>query len=301
MDAVKRYSNHTSLWIVAIGLLLIVPTVWGQDAGDPPAGGNNQADAAQAAVDASDEDASMMALILRSGWTGLGFMAVLGLFSLVAVTIAIERLVNTRRGVIVPTTFVGELKAVTSRDDAEADSLIQLCSKSAAPISNILKAGLLRCGRTLTEVEKTMEDATAREMASLRGGIRPLSVIGTVAPLVGLLGTVLGMILAFRTASQAGLGKGELMAQGIYMALLTTAAGLTIAIPCLILAAFFNSKVEKLFREVDEHLMETFPCFARMEKVSTPASQPIAARDASNDKDIKATESSEIEAAVGAT
>ena len=110
-----------------------------------------------------------------------------------------------------------------------------------------------------------MEDAAAREMATIRGRIRPLSVIGSISPLVGLLGTVLGMIMAFRTASEAGLGKGELMAQGIYMALLTTAAGLTIAIPALLLAAFFNAKVEKLFREIDEQLIETIPTIATAE------------------------------------
>jgi biopolymer transport protein ExbB len=111
-----------------------------------------------------------------------------------------------------------------------------------------------------------LHHAAAREMAALRCGVRPLSVVGTIAPLVGLLGTVLGMIVAFRTASQAGLGKGELMAQGIYMALLTTAAGLTIAIPALLLAALFNARIEKYFREIDEHLMRTMPCFARMEE-----------------------------------
>jgi biopolymer transport protein ExbB len=74
------------------------------------------------------------------------------------------------------------------------------------------------------------------------------------------------MIIAFRTASQAGLGKGEMMAQGIYMALLTTAAGLSIAIPCLLLSAVFSSKVDKFFREIDESMMDTMPSFARMER-----------------------------------
>ena len=118
-------------------------------------------------------------------------------------------------------------------------------------------------------------------MAALRGGIRPLNVIGNVAPLVGLLGTVLGMIMAFRTASQAGLGKGELMAQGIYMALLTTAAGLTIAIPALLLAALLNAKVEKFFREIDEHLIETMPSFARMEAAVSLEVTPADAADSS--------------------
>ena len=86
------------------------------------------------------------------------------------------------------------------------------------------------------------------------------------------------MIIAFHTASQAGLGKAELLAKGIYMALLTTAAGLTIAIPAMLLAAFFNGKAEKFFRQTDEHLMEVLPCLANLET-------PAIAESAANPKD----------------
>ena len=132
-------------------------------------------------------------------------------------------------------------------------------------VSNVLKAGVLRAGRPLPEVEKAMEDAAARETAAMRSRNRPLNVVGSVAPLVGLLGTVVGMIFAFRVSSQAGLGKAELLAEGIYLALMTTAAGLTIAIPCLLLVAWFNAMVERYMREMDENLLEVMPSFTRME------------------------------------
>ena len=73
------------------------------------------------------------------------------------------------------------------------------------------------------------------------------------------------MIFAFMISSQEGLGKAELLAQGIYMALITTAAGLTIAIPSLLFSAWFNASVERFMRDVDEALLETMPAFARME------------------------------------
>ena len=73
------------------------------------------------------------------------------------------------------------------------------------------------------------------------------------------------MIFAFRVSSQAGLGKAELLAEGIYLALMTTAAGLTIAIPCLLLVAWFNAMVERYMREMDENLLEVMPSFTRME------------------------------------
>jgi biopolymer transport protein ExbB len=112
-----------------------------------------------------------------------------------------------------------------------------------------------------------MEDAAAREMAELRGRVRPLTIMGNIAPLVGLQGTVVGMIQAFYTASAGGLGgQGESLAQGIYLALLTTAAGLAIAIPSLLLAAFYNARIERVFREIDLHLTEVLPSFWSPEK-----------------------------------
>jgi biopolymer transport protein ExbB len=91
-------------------------------------------------------------------------------------------------------------------------------------------------------------------------------VLSSVGPLVGLLGTAVGMILVFRTASQVGPGKAELLAEGIYLKLETTVAGLIVAIPSVLFAAFFNSRSEKFLRRIDEHLMQTIPCFIRMEK-----------------------------------
>ena len=224
--------------------------------------------AKQATTADSSVNDSIMQMVLNSGATGLSFLIVLILFSLAAVTVGLERAVNTRRDRILPGDFLTDLRALLERGDTKPDEFIQLCEKRPSPIANILQAGLLRRGRPVPEVEKSMEDAAAREMAEIRGGIKPLAIVGNIAPLVGLLGTVLGMIIAFRTASQEGLGRGELMAQGIYMALLTTAAGLSIAIPCLLLAALYYARVEKHFRAIDTSLMETMPCFARMEQQS---------------------------------
>ncbi|MCH2398299.1 MAG: MotA/TolQ/ExbB proton channel family protein, partial [Pirellulales bacterium] len=92
-----------------------------------------------------------------------------------------------------------------------------------------------------------------------RARIRPLNTVGSIAPLVGLLGTVVGMIIAFHTASQSGLGKAELLAKGIYMALLTTAGGLSVAIPSLLLGSFFSGRVERYFRDMDKLLIPLVP------------------------------------------
>lgn len=210
---------------------------------------------------------SVMTMIVDSGPTGWGFMLALGGLSVYATMVAVERFVGLRRKLLIPSPFVEELQNAVVGRRASLTELRDLCAKFDAPPSNILSAALLRWGRPLPEVEKAMEDAAAREMAELRSRVRPLSVLGNVAPLVGLQGTVVGMIQAFYTASSGGLGgEGEALAQGIYLALLTTAAGLFIAIPCVMLAAHFNNKIERAFREIDLHLSEVLPSFSSSEK-----------------------------------
>lgn len=283
----SKQCRSVRLLLVAALAALLLPVTAGfshAQTGEAAGAASPAAGTAESAESGSGE--SLLELVIKSGVTGWAFLGVLGLFSLFAATIAIERAVNTRRERIVPDSLTGGLREVSRSPDTTRLQLEALCRSSRSPLATVLDAGLLRAGRPLLEVEKAMEDTAAREMAEVRSRIRPLSVIGSVAPLVGLLGTVLGMIVAFRTASEAGLGKGELMAQGIYLALLTTAAGLVIAIPCLMLAAYFHGKVERFFREIDGHLMQVLPVFAGMEVRGTaltgepPAGSGTAGRSA---------------------
>ena len=219
-----RMIGRVGIWISVVVLLFVAHAATAQQP-DPinepieaPLEGAKPAAAPPAkqapAPDSSVND-SIMEMVLNSGATGLSFLVVLILFSLAAVTVSLERAVNTRRDRVLPGDFLTELRTLLERNDTKPDEFVELCEKKPSPIANILQAGLLRRGRPVPEVEKSMEDAAAREMAEIRGGIKPLSIVGNIAPLVGLLGTVLGMIIAFRTASQEGLGRGELMAQGI--------------------------------------------------------------------------------------
>jgi len=259
------WNNRFVIASICLLLAVFIPLSPGdevKDGKDMPPAVESSAEAAPESPPAED---SMLSLVMDSGTLGLLFMAALGLFSLVSVAVTIERTVNTRRHKIVPDEFVSELKQVVSSNTSTPADLKAVCDRHKTPAATILLAGVQRAGRPLTEVEKAMEDTAAREMAALRSRVRPLTVAGSVAPLLGLLGTVVGMIIAFRTASQSGLGKGEMLAQGIYLALVTTAAGLSIAIPSILFASFFNTNTEGFFRIIDEALTETFSCFARFE------------------------------------
>jgi biopolymer transport protein ExbB len=208
---------------------------------------------------------TLLELIVAGGPVNIAFMSVLGLFSLVGMAVILERLWNLTTRKLMPPEFIRELQELVARKETNPEVFQELCRRYPSSIASILKAGLLRAGRPLLEVEKGMEDAAARELGILRSRIRPLTVLSMAGPLVGLLGTSVGMILVFRTVSQSGLGEAKLLAEGIYLKLMTTVGGLVIAIPSVLFAAYFNSMSEKFLRKMDEELMETIPCFTRME------------------------------------
>jgi biopolymer transport protein ExbB len=225
-----------------------------------------QVSLAQDGAEPQPEEQSLGMLIVSSNAIGLLFYLALAAFSIYAVAIAAERTVNLTRRKVIPPEFVQALRELRRRGEDSADELLQLAERSKSPIAEILKAGALRGGRPVPEVEKAMEDAAANQMAELRARHRGLTIAGNVAPLIGLHGTVVGMIFAFNEASDIGLGKGEALAHGIYLALFTTAIGLTIAIPSLLCVAWFNGRLERYFREIDQELQPLHPSFVRMER-----------------------------------
>ena len=218
-------------------------------------------------------------LFEKTNWLGWMFYAAEGSLSMLAMTVVLERLVNLRRRKLMPRRFVRRLRDLIARREDSVQNLRTLAEDSESPIGSVLMAGVIRAGRALPEVEKAMEDAALREAGAQRSRNRMLGVIATVAPMVGLLGTVVGMILAFRVTSQVGTGKAELLAEGIYLALLRTAFGLLIAVPSLLCAHWFNTRVDRYLREMIDVLQETIPTFADMERSAESNGEPLRATE----------------------
>jgi biopolymer transport protein ExbB len=126
---------------------------------------------------------------------------------------------------------------------------------------------LERIGRPLSEVEHAVDVAKDREASRLYANIRPISLAATVTPLLGLLGTVQGMILAFYTTAnlQAGANRAAELAQGIYVALITTFAGLCVAIPAAMIAHYLEGRILAGFRRVDDVVEDLLPQVERYE------------------------------------
>jgi len=238
-------------WLVAVLAMLlgvggaILPVAWAQDV----AVAND--DAASGLHIESDQRSSVMELLNRGG----PLMYVLYVCSIVVVAFAIERSVRLRRSAILPPDIVQKIRrGPDAAIPLDLPELLDELKHRDSPLARVITAGLRRVDRTLPELEKAIEDAGQREADHLRRGCRVLSIIASVSPLLGLLGTVLGMIKAFMTvaAREDALGRTELLAGGIYQALLTTAVGLGIAIPSLVLYYWFSENVDRLVSEMDD-------------------------------------------------
>lgn len=173
--------------------------------------------------------------------------------SIIALWFAIERMVVLRRTRVIPPNFVEPfLDSLEQRKLDEANAT-DLCEKNASPIAAVFLHGVHKWGRPSVEVEQAIIDGGERQVGQLRKHLRVLNGVATVTPLIGLLGTVIGMIQAFNDiASSGAMGKADQLAAGIAIALLTTAFGLAIAIPSLIMFMYLSGKVENLVIEMDE-------------------------------------------------
>lgn len=216
----------------------------------PPTGASAQIAVDELTVqttEAAGEGISLVDILLAGGIVGYLIM----LLSVAALALVIEHAISIRAAVLMPTGLanrVAELLAANQLTAAE-----QQCKLQPSVLGSVLYAGLTEADGGWPAVEKAMEDAVADQSARLFRKIEYLSVIGNIAPMLGLLGTVIGMVIAFReVAITQGAARAADLAQGIYLALVTTVEGLLVAIPCLAVYAFFRSRVDQLVAEVSQ-------------------------------------------------
>lgn len=178
------------------------------------------------------------------------------LASFVMMVVSLERFVALRRGKVVPRPFIkcflSQIREGETRKGAQV-----LCEANSSYISRVFEAGIMRWGKSAVEIEQAILDEGERAANSLRRNLRVISGVAQVCPLLGLLGTVWGMMKAFDAiAGNSAMGRPELLAGGIGQALLTTAAGLAVAIPALILYLYFVGRVDGLVMEIDRRGQE---------------------------------------------
>jgi biopolymer transport protein ExbB len=220
-------------------------------------------------------DDTFLEIVFSGGVMGIGIMVLLILLSITAVYLVVDQAIALRKKELVPRDVVESVRALLAQGKLkEAD---QLCRDRPCPLTFVLVSGISEIEYGWPAVEKAIEDSTAEQAARLYRKLEYLSVIGNIAPMLGLLGTVTGMILAFRQValSQGTAGAGDL-AEGIYSALVTTVAGLLIAIPSLAAFAVFRNKIDEIISDTAYSAQHVFSSVRRRLPGATAARPAIA-------------------------
>ncbi len=177
--------------------------------------------------------------------------------SIALLVFVFERLISLRRARVIPKPFVTRILEQVRDGNLGRDAGVKLCLENGSPVAEVFGGALKKWGRPAVEVEQAVIDAGERVTHDLRKYLRLFNGISQVAPLLGLLGTVLGMITSFNTiVAQNAMGRAELLAGGIGEALICTAGGLIVAIPALTAYLFFLSRVETLLVEIDGYAQQ---------------------------------------------
>ena len=216
----------------------------------------NRADEVEVAAETIDDDApaeevseqSLFGILSRGGVVMIPILAC----SFLTLVFVFERFISLRRGRVIPAPFVKKFLHQLREGKLDKESALELCNESGSPAAEVFSGAVRRWGRPTVELEQAILDAQERAAVGLRRYVKLFSAVANITPLLGLLGTVMGMIRMFNDVADAdAMGRVEKLSHGISEALLATAGGLCVAIPALCLYVFFGSRVERLCHDLD--------------------------------------------------
>lgn len=200
-------------------------------------------DTAQAA---SSQGSSLLDMLVLGGWV----MIPLVLLSVLTFYLLIERLITIRKAVSNPDTITDRIRDYVRNGDV--DGAISYCEQKDVPITRILKRGLERLGRPISEIQEAVQAAGKHETYELEKRTNLLASIAGIAPMLGFFGTVLGMIKAFQEIQNLqGNVNPSVLAGGIWEALITTAAGLLVGILALFAYNFLLARIRRLTNDME--------------------------------------------------
>jgi biopolymer transport protein ExbB len=243
----KLKKNHIQTILLSAGLLfaLALPL----SAQDPFAEGDAGASEDMAELtEESPAEKSLLDMIKAGGWA----MWPLGFLSVATVGLAVYNGIALRRANFIDDEVIDSIEnSITSGD---FDGARELCVNNPGPVTNtvshVIDESLKGENVNADSVEKAFEAASTKELTGPFVIVNYLSIIAAIAPMLGLLGTVSGMVKAFNTIEKLGMGKPELLAGNISEALITTATGMTIGIPAMFFFFFFKNKYGKIVSDI---------------------------------------------------
>jgi biopolymer transport protein ExbB len=264
----------------ASSILLLVLLVWISQqlsvAAQQPAADAPAAAAVASPAAAGDKTPSgFFGIVFAGGISGVVIMISLLGLSLSAAYLAFEQLLTLRHGEMMPDGLDDEVRELIKA--GQFRQALELCAGTPSLLAVIIRQGIVEVDGDWNDVEKAMEDATEEQSAQLFRRVEYLSVIGNIAPMVGLLGTVIGMIVAFQevASTQGSAGAGDLAA-GIYQALVTTVGGLIVAIPSLGAFAVFRNRIDQLVAEAAHRAQRALVPIKRRSRVAQAQARTAA-------------------------
>jgi len=258
--------------ITLTALLLIVPL--GLGPGLTPAALAQEAQGVQVEAQAAAENESMGRTLAQWYEMGGWVMHLLVVCSVLVLALVLERLWSLRRNAVMPRKFMREV--MEHWQAREIHEVVKLCATSEVSIGRVLRAGLLRFQEGLSRMEDAVDAAGQHEATILRRNLGVLAALGNIATMIGLLGTVLGMIQSFDLIAQTGTGDARVVAGGIFQALVTTAAGLMVGITAIGMHSYLRRKVEILEIDLEEtsfHLLEELSIEREVERPADGAAE----------------------------
>jgi len=215
-----------------------------------PQSGINVADTANGASETTDKTMSILELITSGGLGGQIIMVFMVALSIAMVYIFVNRLSAVKRANKIDPQFMKDIKDHVANGNVQ--SAINLCERSDSPVARMIHKGLTRIGKPLQDISASIENQGKLEIQRLERNLPYLATIAGGAPMLGLLGTVIGMILAFQEMANAGGGvQIDMLAEGIYVAMSTTAAGLVVGIFAYFGYNFIVTRVESVIYKME--------------------------------------------------
>lgn len=201
------------------------------------------------------------------------------ILSIIGFAVMIERALVLRKARINVNEFLAKIRKALMVNRSLRDA-VKICEQYQGPVASVMKAGLLKHGQPKEDVEKTIENAAMYETTRLERGLAVLATAANIEPMLGFLGTVTGMINSFDALAKSGLSNPGLVAAGISEALITTAAGLIIAIPMQLAYNYYTSRINKFVRDVETSANMLLETYGEMERggiaPDRPAAEPTA-------------------------
>jgi biopolymer transport protein ExbB len=197
------------------------------------------------ALESADQSISILDLAMKGGV----IMIPLALLWVIAVYVFIERLITVNKAGKVPFSFMNSVKDLVTRGDVNGAKIV--CSQNDTPIARIIEKGILRIGKPMENIEKSMENTGRLELYKMEKNMVILTIIAGVAPMFGFLGTIAGMIQTFFNISITSDITLGTIAGGIYVKMITSATGLMIGIMAYIGYSYLNAQIDKVVNQME--------------------------------------------------